>query len=113
MTSPITDARLKEILARAREVRESSIGATPMVAIKLMATYAAEVVPVHVVQAIVSELIAAREALRPGIPREPTEAMIQAGLEALRTEGYTPIDRDPIFVWRAMWHEAEHESGEK
>lgn len=63
MTSPITDARLKEILARAREVRESSIGATPMVAIKLMATYAAEVVPVHVVQAIVSELIAAREAL--------------------------------------------------
>lgn len=37
-------------------------------------------------------------------PYEPTEVMIAAGIEALKDEGYTPIDRDPLFVWRAMFH---------
>jgi hypothetical protein len=37
------------------------------------------------------------------VPREPTEAMIEAGLEALREHTQLlAIDRDPLFVWRYM-----------
>ena len=36
----------------------------------------------------------------------PTDAMIEAGLEAFRDAGLIAIDRDPIFVLRGMMHAA-------
>ena len=41
------------------------------------------------------------------VPREPTDAMIEAGIEALREHTQlVAIDRDPLFVWRYMLHAA-------
>lgn len=40
------------------------------------------------------------------MPKEPTDAMIEAGKEGFLEAGFVAIDRDPLNVWRRMLHEA-------
>lgn len=50
------------------------------------------------------------------VPREPTDAMIEAGLESLADSTGEPtahIDRDPLLCYRAMLHAAAQPGGEK
>lgn len=48
-----------------------------------------------------------------GVPNEATNEMIAAGLEVLAENGISAIDRDPVFVWRAMYRAAIRQLGGK